>query len=426
MSINDLRVEELGEIIENNKIPEGGILLENGFPATIEELEKRYEELLMKQNEELSDEYILMDEEEVKEEKKYRFKKIISKVLPAAIVLSSLAIGTTGINNTNIIRKETNYDIVSDDVTDISLETEEIVPIGTSVDLEVSRYDLDNLKIGDSIELPDGISYYESTDHDFGGKNELKHIGDNSLQSKEYLLEGISIQIPTEDGSYRVGQVKWKTGMTLDEVVDDYLLNNGLDENDVNIRLHFSSPISGWVNYNELVTYKDVVTIENEKEIKETKHIDQKVEDFNGTVTFKNNEQEISVKLVDDDNNYLSVGSIVKGSDGKDYKIDTLNTLEVNRVVENTNEVVKDNILVWSLKDISLPASAIIMGSTILGSAALLFKKKKEINDDYEVLDEDESLSLMLDEQRNMRDTLLKIQNTLEQMKETTVKKSSL
>ena len=66
------------------------------------------------------------------------------------------------------------------------------------------------------------------------------------------------------------------------------------------------------------------------------------------------------------------------------------------------------------------------MGSTILGSAALLFKKKKEINDDYEVLDEDESLSLMLDEQRNMRDTLLKIQNTLEQMKETTVKKSSL
>ena len=50
MSINDLTIEELSEIIENKKIPEEGILLENGFPATIEELEKRYEELLMKQN----------------------------------------------------------------------------------------------------------------------------------------------------------------------------------------------------------------------------------------------------------------------------------------------------------------------------------------------------------------------------------------
>ena len=66
------------------------------------------------------------------------------------------------------------------------------------------------------------------------------------------------------------------------------------------------------------------------------------------------------------------------------------------------------------------------MGSTILGSAALLFKKKKEINDDYEVFDEDESLEYMIDAQKNMRDTLLKIQKTLEQMKETTVKKSSL
>lgn len=376
MEARELPIEEIDDFVFDD-VEDDGIIEENGYDFDI----------------------------------KYRNRKFIKKIVPAWIIASTLSIMATGLDFSNKIEERTENNIVTSSVADVEVSRDEDVSILKNVEIEVPRYDLDNICFSDKIELPNGLNYYESSDHDFGGENSLKHIGDSDLPEDYYTIEGISIIIPNED-SYNVCPVVWDNESTIGDAVDSYLKNNNLEKQNVNLRIHFSDPVSGWVNYSDLVKYKDIVVIEDDLKTKETITNKSHEENFDGKISFKENGEDVTINVIDEEGALLSKGDMVIGSNKKIYSIDSLNVLNVKKMEENTLEYIDDQLLCWSVKDIALPSSMIIMGATLLGMGASLKKRKDETSiDDY-------NFSEIKSTQDKIKDLLQYKQQELNQLKE--------
>ncbi len=213
-----------------------------------------------------------------------------------------------------------------------------------------------------------------------------------------------------------------KVNLTLDEFLAELdTANYNLD--DIRFSLHFGN--RGWVDASDLIKVNGEVT---QNTIKELVEVVKQGATYKGTaksdVDFINLAQEgeepIWVKITDDDTDELfPPGTIVEGSDGKQYVISSLerDTIETERVVEG-EEV--EGKLKWSIMDcnLALGLAPLVAAAALAAATAIKNKRNKENPDFFEFENDEEYLQFKRDfeQAREEYRSVSKFGNTLKRI----------
>lgn len=277
-------------------------------------------------------------------EEKYRVIKRITKrmsLLPIIIALISTLL--TG------FRVEEKYDKVfittPDTVATISIDSliekseEEILA-------EVTKKVMD-IKTGDKIEVNDGLEYHSSSDYKYGGDNKTGVFGENNPVG-EYNVDYISI---IHNG--QIVHTKFNKDESLEKNLALAAEKLGVDVSTLESYIHLGGPVSGWVSTGEIISSSANKISSNKSAILDKKdNINGTIDNFNGsTITIKDGEEEVSLKVVDDEGNLLSNGEIVTGSNGKKYRLQNI-SLESN-LKTTEKDVYAGKHLTWSIHNVS-------------------------------------------------------------------------
>ncbi len=226
----------------------------------------------------------------------------------------------------------------------------------------------------------------------------ISFIGENESMINSCSFDYISIQ----DGN-QIIDIEIKQGEDIKDVIDVYCKKNFKNIEELNIKIHFDGPISGWINLNDILKenlgnqsiqinimldeyYQGNFLIQRKYEEGENKlpiirlTLPQKNVN-NGTnvdgETVQLSEDMVSIDIVDKNGNLLPEGSIVVGSDGQKYIITNLD-VNTKKVLElYPNETVSESK--WNIqnikKNISLALMPIIIG---LYSSYMFYKLEEE------------------------------------------------
>ena len=119
------------------------------------------------------------------------------------------------------------------------------------------------------------------------------------------------------------------------------IMENNLTLEDVQIRLHIGNTAdntrTGWIDISELIKEDQVERQVESQEMVVTANYDGVQENFNGsTIEIDTADGKVTLNVVDANGNLLAPGSIVVGSDGKEYQIGSLNLSTVEVMQEQT------------------------------------------------------------------------------------------
>ena len=297
-------------------------------------------------------------------------EKMKWSIIPIIVVVVSTILAMIG-NQTTI----TTQDIVQKFIESPTAVTQVVEEYDYETPEEVAERVLSDT-IGESVYVDEGIEYHESSDYDSGGANRTGTFGEGIRESGEYDLEGVSV---IHDGE--IVEVSFEEGETIYEAVERAAQELGVSVEDLTIRVHIGGPVSGWVDFDDLVandvwepqvtsvsltdgeTYRDTL----EGEIGDTISITKD----DGTV--------VEIPTRDTDGNLLDAGTMVVGSDGETYRIDELSQVEEERVVGQDVQTSKH--WTFGFNNISKEEALAIAG---LGAMSLLLfgpRKRREMID---------------------------------------------
>lgn len=240
-------------------------------------------------------------------------------------------------------------------------------------------------KIGEEVALQDGDTLYENSM--LGGQKAV--IGSGLRQAGNYAISGVSIVYNGRVFSFYADLDVSNPGYDIGAFINKTCEENNLDLDDVQIRLHIGNTSdntrTGWIDITELIKEDQVEKQVESQEMVVTANYDGVQENFNGsTIEIDTANGKVTLNVVDANGNLLAPGSIVVGSDGKEYQIGSLNlsTIEVmqeqtvTETVTQEKEVVDGKKLTWSIQDCSLAVGIAPLVGAIAAEVAT--RKKNE------------------------------------------------
>lgn len=240
---------------------------------------------------------------------------------------------------------------------------------------EIKNVVYDNLvklKTGDSVEIPSGLKYYSSSDHEKTKNSKSGTFGSVTRPEGTYNVDFISILY-----NGNIVHTEYNLDVGIEETLENVAQKMGVSKNDLKMELHIGGPVAGWVNADELInksaSNSHTKVNVNLKEAEKQKGVS---DNFNGsTITIDNG---VVLKVVDENGNLLPGGSIVTGSDGQKYRLDNLEieTEKVNTLVE----VGTKKKLNWSIHNITKEELLLAASVGIIGTYLTSTKKKEMTN----------------------------------------------
>jgi len=244
---------------------------------------------------------------------------------------------------------------------------------------------ISNLKIGDLIEAKNGDVLYSNSLL----KGNTLTIGEGIRKEGNYSITGVSIVQDSNMLSWIEDYALQNPGADLGSFIEQACKKYNLSFEDISVRLHLGSSInstrSGWIDATKLIradqidaqVIQDIVT-------KGSSYTGTQDNFNNSTLTISTLDGDVTLKVVDENGNLLKPGSIVIGSNGKEYQISNLSQnvvqKEVTQNITTTEmrqvEVNEGKSLSWSIEDCELALGiAPLVGAL---AAAMVNKKKNE------------------------------------------------
>lgn len=309
-----------------------------------------------------------------------------------------------------------------------ALEEKEVTEPVFRVETEAERRERllanSEVGIGDTQYMPDGTTYYASSDYDLGGPTDSgtfyyadslddSRIGE-SYSNGDYEVSVLSVISVNNDGSYSVYRSDGETttvgrsgteaymGEEREEVhLDDGRTITNLGElatyvkeinpnSEIFARAHVVDDKGdniGWVdmsvdwlnqgnmdiNPQEVVDhYITSVVIDESQEQRGT------IEGFEGDqIQISNNGEDVILPVKDESGQFLENGSIVVGNDGQSYRLDL--EVEHEEIIDYETEKTGEKIT-WSIHNIDLE-DAMATAAITAAALALGMRKKKEMVD---------------------------------------------
>lgn len=244
---------------------------------------------------------------------------------------------------------------------------------------EAKQEFVSNLKIGDESLLKTGDIL---TSNSLGG-NTLE-IGPGVRKAGNYQISGVSI---VQNGK----MLAWHTdfsvanpGFEIGKFINEASAKHNLDLNQVEIVLHFGNSSNytrtGWMNISKLINSNDI----EQKLRSEAVTYEGVINNFNsGIITMETLNGPVNINVLDSMGNPLKPGTIVIGSDGKEYEVSGANIIEneninkVTNVSQTERQVVSGKKLTWSIKD----CNVIVGLAPLLAAIAAEIATKKKNNE---------------------------------------------
>ena len=287
-----------------------------------------------------------------------RYQNYIPKKVLAAICATLLIISMLKITDAEIIKKIEENGVRA---------PYGIEQVADSSMLEDYKKGYVELSTGEKVYLPDGMKFYGSSDHEYGGNNSMGIIGQGLREQGEYTAEYFSF---LHNG--KILGVERELNKDLQESKEKIAKENNVPLNEIETHVHFGGPTCGWVNLDDVMNNLPANDVNMEVE---GAHYDGVAENFNGsTITFQTENGNVTINVVDENGSLLEKGSVVKGSDGNEYKIDSLSLEEY---ATSNYDVTTEKKLTFGLNNISL--NDVIITGLATALAALLLRKKKKV-----------------------------------------------
>lgn len=247
-----------------------------------------------------------------------------------------------------------------------------------SLTIEDYIYDEANksfIEIGQSVKAEAGITYHESSDYKYGGANDYGSFGGGIRKAGEYNVDYISV---LHQG--QIKKVATKEGQNLADVMTNLALELDVPLTELEPMIHLGGPVSGWVSVKDLITSKQKEPKDMAAKVilDESEKYTGTIDDYKGgPITITTKDGQLLVPLETDITK--SIGTVVQGTDGKEYQITDLKLIQEEVLVAPEGKT-KWRVS-WSVDNITakeaLAAAALGIASGLLIGDAL-DKKKKE------------------------------------------------
>lgn len=318
-----------------------------------------------------------------------KYKNKLSRWLIMLMILATLLSGFRIKDNVVIVEEEVEVEHIVMQMTEqkqLSFEVGGVTYELTYETLEEAQKRMaTEYEIGEEVALQDGDTLYENSA--LGGQKAI--IGSGLRQAGNYAISGVSIVYNGQVFDFYVDLDVSNPGYDIGTFINKTCEENNLTLEDVQIRLHIGNTAdntrTGWIDISELIKEDQVERQVESQEMVVTANYDGVQENFNGsTIEIDTAEGKVTLNVVDANGNLLAPGSIVVGSDGKEYQIGSLNLSTVEVMQEQTvtetvtqeKEVVDGKKLTWSIKDCSLAVGiAPLLGAI---AAEVATRKKNE------------------------------------------------
>ena len=190
-----------------------------------------------------------------------RLKFLIPLILAASVALiPSSQRSTNDISTPDASRPVIEYatpdipqPIIENAFPDIPQQTiESAIPTPESIEQSfasgINIGDIYNISLDESGEP---IIVYESSDHEYGGKDAEGKIGGDILQEGNYEVESFSILNPE---THATDNVTWEEGTNLEDYMQEVSKRTGADVEDLETKIHLSKDGSpaGWIELEDL------------------------------------------------------------------------------------------------------------------------------------------------------------------------------
>ena len=224
--------------------------------------------------------------------------------------------------------------------------------------------------VGEKEYMSEGVPYYESSDHAYGGKNNSGVFGSQIRGSGDYELDRVSILY-----NGKIEEVSVEKGKDLYSILEETSKKLGVGIEDLEVSLHFGNAVSGWVDIKDLIDDTEYIPkVVSEKQIVLETY--EGTQDFNGRLNFVTKEgKTVELSVLDENGDEVNNGSIVRGSDGRYYEISKLNIRNIKG----------EKKLVFNAQDYIMKLSASILLTAL---ATYLAKKKKEQIEEEAIISE--------------------------------------
>jgi len=220
---------------------------------------------------------------------------------------------------------------------------------------------------GETVEVAEGVDYHESSDYAAGGANKMGTFGESLREPGEYTMEYISVL--GADG--QIKSVAYEEGQNLGEFIEMTAEQEGVSPDELTALMHLGGPVSGWVNLADVVNKNldatDPNALMKEIVVDKDEQFSGSAVNFDGTGSFLNeNGETVTVDFRAEDGTMVQPGDFVKGSDGREYRVDNLKT---------TTTETEETQTTWSVVD-SVKVATLASGTALALGVAL--KKDKE------------------------------------------------
>lgn len=233
---------------------------------------------------------------------------------------------------------------------------------------DVAKRMYGGLITGGQTEVQEGVSYYASSDNKYGGNNQQGIFGEGLRSAGNYNIDSFSI---IKDGS--IVEVVANEGEDLFSAMQRVAQENSTTIENLQPWIHLGGPVAGWVRVNDLISEEEKTPREIAEHVvlDESNKIEGSIEGFEGdSITIQSQGSDVTLKIKNDEGEFVKEGDVVIGSDGMEYQIDNL-TVEKEEIIDS-EEIVTGSKLEWSLKNIALAealsSAALAIAGTYISS----------------------------------------------------------
>ena len=242
---------------------------------------------------------------------------------------------------------------------------------------------IDEMEMGDKVPVKDGEEFYVNSTETGPSKTMGEEFKKEGKEAGDYQITGFAIVVNGETIEYIEDFNGIDDQSKLKEFVEETLKKHNLTIDDIAIKVHLGSNKDGsrlgWIDITDLIT-TDTITPELIKEIVEDYSAGSgTITDFTGdTITLPDG---TTIKIVDENGNFLKPGTEVTGSDNQKYRIEKLDVTTETKTISTPEEItesVPDGIKVeWKLNNLALAAS-LVTALYAIANALSTYKKNKE------------------------------------------------
>lgn len=222
---------------------------------------------------------------------------------------------------------------------------------------------------GQKVIVDEGVEYHRTSDWQYRGNDVSASFGNDERAAGTYTLDYFSV---IHNGN--IIKVECKEGQNLSDMIDKVCAENNIEPSELDIKFHIGGPVSGWVSMDDIAQDNQIVqkniVVENEY------HAYQN--NFDGYVNVQTDDGLVKLNLLDENGNLISPGSVVKGSDGNEYRISNINqkyeaVTGIDRVLEKFDKSIEVDFHGIN-KELALASAGMALGLT----AFTRRKEKKE------------------------------------------------